>query len=347
MGEEIIEKKVVKSVDKGSSNYLAKKYRGVKSAVGAACTAPILIIIAVVLLFYSEGFNKSSELVGQLSLRTPSEVAGQSGIVKVGDKVTVVSPVVAPEVGEVLYYSSAEQEYQQVEEKEYDTETVDREGREVEETVETTKLVDKWVDTRTTDPVWGEFTLGEIKIDPAAATLKMDYSRAEYWTDEFGDWVKLAQGETRTPELGDERLVVTYLDTEQNLIVVGELNNDKISGGSQYIITNKSDSDLMKTLKTEENFWYWFLKVIIWLLLVIGLTSIIGPLLALLDFIPLVGDAARNVAGLIAAVIAFLMVLIGSLLIKFWWLFLILLVLIVGGMIAVVLYILNKKKDDK
>lgn len=347
MSEKIVEQKVISREDKGSSNYLARKYRGVKGAIGAACTAPILILVAVVLLFYSEGFHKSSEVVGQLPLQSADEVAGQSGLVKVGDEVTVISPVEAPEVGEVLYYSYVEQEYQEVEEIVQDTKTVYEDGREIEETVETTKLVEKWVDMTTKDGVWADFTLGDIEIDPDGASLKLDYKKAEFWADEFGDWVALAGGEKRTPELDDERLVVTYLDVEQNLIVVGELANDKISGGDEFIITNKSDSELQSTLENEETFWYWFMKFIIWLLLVIGFTSIIGPLLALLDFIPLVGDAARNVAGLISAVIAFLIVLIASILIKFWWLFLILLVVIIGGMIGVVLYILSKKKDEK
>lgn len=347
MSEKIVEQKVTKRVDKGSSNYFAKKYRGVKGAVGAACTAPILILVAVVLLFYGEGFHKSSEVVGQLQLQTPMEVAGQSGMVKVGGEVNVVSSVEAPEVGEVLYYSYAQQEYQEVEETEYDTQTVYEDGREIEETVETTKLVDKWVDTTSKDGTWADFSLGDIAINPSGAKLKIDYQTAEYWADSFGDWEKLESGESRTPELYDERLVVTYLDMDEDLIVIGDLSNDTISGGDEFIITNKSESQLQSTLENEETFWYWFIKFIIWLLLVIGFTSIIGPLLALLDFIPLVGDAARNVAGLISAVLAFLIVLIGSLLIKFWWLFLILLVLVIGGLIALVLYIMKKKdKED-
>lgn len=143
MGEKIIDQKVVKREDKGSAGYLGKKYRGLKDALGAMCMAPVLIVIAVGLLFYSEGFHKSSEIIGQLELKQASEVVNMTGLYKAQGMVNVDSPALAPEVGGVLYYTYVVEEYREVEETEQETQIVVEDGREIEETVETTKLVEK------------------------------------------------------------------------------------------------------------------------------------------------------------------------------------------------------------
>ena len=341
MNEKIVEQKVVSRKDVGSANYFAKKYRGLKDAMGAMCMAPVLIIIAAVLLFYGEGFHKSSEVVGQLQLQTPEQVAGESGLVMISDKVNIIEPAEAPEVGEVLYYSFVEEEYQEVEETENEVKTVEENGRMIEETVETTKMVDKWVQKDKGDGVWADFSLGDIAIDPKGAKLVMDYKEKQYKLDEYDMW---EESKVSSPQIGDVRMVVTYLDIDQNLVVVGELMNGKISGGDEFIISNRSADGLISSLKSEETFWYWFIKFIIWLLFTIGFTSILAPILALLDFIPLVGDAARNVAGFVAAVLSLLIVVVATILIKLWWLLLILIVLGAGGLMALLAWILISRK---
>jgi hypothetical protein len=128
---------------------------------------------------------------------------------------------------------------------------------------------------------------------------------------------------------------------------VGEIDHNKVSGGDEFIIANKSAESLISSLKSDETFWYWFMKFIIWLLLMIGFTSIVGPIIALVDFIPLVGSAARTIAGLISAVLALVILVIATLVIKFWWLLLIMIVLGMAVLLVLLVYLWKKVGGKK
>lgn len=341
MSEKIVSERVVSSKKVVKEGYVQEKWGNLKESISAFCMAPILILVAVGLLFYSEGFHKSSEVLKDLSLQKATEVAGQSGLKMISGDIKISEGLEAPGVGKVLYYDLVKETYEEVEEKEYNTRTKVENGEEIEETVETTKLVEKWVTKEKVEGKWAGFGLGEIEIVPDKANLRIDFKKKQFKENEAGE---LTEASGSSPKIGDKRVIVNYLPVDAKLIVIGELKNDRIADGSEFIITDKTVDQLMSDVKGEETFWYWFLKFMIWLLFTIGMTSIVGPILALLDFIPLVGSAAKTVAGIISAVIAFIIVLIASLLIKFWWLFLIVAVLAVAGMVALLLYLWSKLK---
>ncbi len=347
MSEKIVSERVVSSKKVEKQGYVQEKWGNLKESMSAFCMAPLLILVAIGLLFYSEGFHKSSEILKGLPLEKASEVVGESGLKMIEGGVVLESTLEAPGVGEVLYYDLVKEEFEEVEEVDIETRTKYEDGEEIEEKVEVTKLVDKWVEKESEAGRWADFLLGKISIDPKDAKLRIDFEQKEYSEDFFGD---LEEKSFSNPDIGDMRVVVNYLTVDEDLIVVGELSGNSIEGGDEFIVTNKSADKLMTDIQNEETFWYWFLKFLIWLLFTIGMTSIVGPILALLDFIPLVGSAAKTVAGIISAVIAFIIVLIASILIKFWWLFLIVAVLAVVGMVVLLLFLwkkLAKKKGEE
>lgn len=346
MTEKVISERVVSQKVIGSANPLAKKIRNLKSAISGACMAPIIILVALGILYYGETFKRDSAIVSTLELQQANEVSGENGLHKITDKPTILESVNAPEVGEVLYYSSKIEHFEEATETRRETTTEVIDGKEVEKVVEKEVLVEKWVEEESSSE-WAEFKLGDIEIRTSGAETKLNTKKAEYWEDLFGDFEKLDSATTKTPKLGDRRLVVTYLEVNEDIIAIGDISNDKLSNGDIFMITNKTDSELIEGLENSESTIYWVTKVVAWFMLSAGFTSIVGPMLALTDFIPLVGGMARSVAGFISAVTAFLIVVMVSILIKFWWLFIILMILLLTGMVGLFLYLQGKKEGKK
>lgn len=347
MNKTVIDERIVSSKVVKKTGYLSEKWGNLKQSLSAFCLAPVLIVIALGLMFYGEFFHKSSAVVADLPLLSATEVGNNQGLVKISGEAVVANSIEAPEVGEVLYYDYKVEIYQEVEEKEIEYRTRVEDGVEYEDEVEKTVLVEKWVEEESDGPNWADFKLGNISVVPTGADARLDYEeKVLYLPADEEEWSELGTNQKITPELDDERMTIRYLDLDEELIVIGEVSGGKIAGGDEFIVTNRGDAELIAGLKSEENMWYWVMKFIIWLLLFIGLSSIVGPVLAVLDFIPLVGSAARWVGGVIGAILALIIVVVGTLLIKFWWLWLILIVLLVAVLAVILVYYMKKNKTD-
>ena len=412
MAEKIVSQRVVSRRVVGSSNPIARKFRNFKGSFGGLCIAPLLLIIAFGLIFYSEKFKRSSAVVEQLNLETADEVTADSGLHKMSGKVVVVEPISAPELGNVLYYSYREQKYEEVEEVETDTVTTFENGQEIEETIETTKLVEKWVD-KNTGSEWAEFKVGNYTIKPSGANLKLNLSTKEYmkqyaaakdyqqvctvnggtWVSayseceglsqavcdanggtyndcasdcrheldmttcldvcvelcdfkSYGEYVEVKSGQSVSPDLGDYRIVVDYLPVESDILVVGEISGSSVSGGDTFIVTNKTDAELLNDLKTSETTAYWLMKAGALVLLTLGILMILSPILSLLDFIPVAGKAASCVATVIALLVSLAIVVSGTLVIKYWFVCIALAVIGVAILVVLLLVLLAKSGGD-
>jgi len=290
--ERIISERVVSQRVVGSANPIARKFRNLKGSFGGLCIAPILMIIALGLLFYSEKFQRSSKVVESLSLEQATEAVNESGMHKVTGKASVTTPAKAPQVGNVLYFNANYQEYKEVEKTESETVTEIENGQEVEKTIERVKLVEEWTNTESQSD-WAEFNIGGITIEPSGAKLEWNLSSKEYrYSSERAVYELLKTGTTLTPEIGDKRLMVNFMPTDIEFIVVGEISGKTISGGEVFIISDKTDAQLLSDLKTSETTMYWVLKFVVWLLLTFGILSVLSPILSILDFIPIAGKAA-------------------------------------------------------
>jgi hypothetical protein len=345
--ERIISERVVSQRVIGNANPIARKFRNLKGSIGGLCIAPVLLILAFGLLFYSEKFERKSKIVESLSLEQATEAVDASGMHKVTGKANVTTPAKAPEVGNALYFNATYQEYKEVEKTEEETVTEIENGQEVEKTIERTKLVDEWTDTQSENG-WAEFNVGGITIKPSGAQLEWNLTTEEYrYSTISNTYEELKAGTSITPVIGDKRLLVRYMPTDIDLLIVGEISQRSISGGDVFILSNKSDSQLISDMKTSETTMYWVLKFIVWLLLTIGIMSILGPILSVLDFIPIAGKAASCAASIFAAIISIGIVIAGSLIIKFWWLCLGLAAVGVVGLISLFLVIVLKKGGKK
>lgn len=342
ISERVISRKIVKS-----KNPLVRKFERFGAAAKGIFMGPVFFLLAIGLLIYSEGFSRSSEIISTLSLETASEVTADSGTHKLqGTAVLVNGPVNADEVGDVLYFNSKVEMYEQVKETKRETVTTVENGVEVEEVIEREVLVDKWVE-RSSRELWADFKLGKYTVKAASAKDKLNLEKGEYYQDFFGDYEKVAAGSTRSPELGDVRLTVNYLPLDDELIVIGDISGETISTGEVFIVSNMTDAELLTNLESAEKTQFFVLKAVAWFLLTLGFGAIFGPVLALLDFIPIAGKVANGAAGFIGAILALILVVVVSLLVKFWWLVLILCGVGFVGLIVLLVVLVGKKKDNR
>ncbi len=345
--ERIISERVVSRKHIGKANPIARKFRKFKGSFGGICIAPVLIVLSLGLLYFGEKQKRNSILVESLSLESVEEVSYTEGMHKVKGTPKVSTAAEAPKYGDVLYYSYQKEEYQEVEETEYDTQTVIEEGEEYEDEIERVKLVEKWVSIES-DSEWADFKLGNYTVNVSGADLKLDLSSKEYRRDYLsGEYYEYTGSATVDPEIGDYRIRVSYLPLETELLVVGEFTSDIIKQGEIYIITTKSDSQLISDMKTAETTTYWVMKAASWLLLTFGFLMILSPILSLLDFIPIAGKAASCLASVIAAGISLGIVVMGTLIIRYWWLFLIIGGVIVIGLVLLLILLISRKGGAK
>jgi hypothetical protein len=343
VSERVVSEKVVNNG--GIFSPITKRFSNLSSSISGLCIAPLLFFLAIGIIVYSENFTRSSEQVGQLEVIEANEAFGQDGLMKIQGEAEVSIPAQAPQVGEVLYYDFVREEYKEVEEKRTETITEVENGEQVEKTVEKTVLVEKWVEIESGNE-WAEFELGGIEIRPDNADLKANFTSERFIQDEFGDYEDYS-GDVN-PEIGDRRLEVDYIDTEETLIVIGDNSNNVIAAGEEFIISNQTDSELQETLESEENTLYWALKIFAFVLYFASIYAVMRPFVALADFIPFAGGIASTVAGVTAFIISLIFVILMSIFVKFWYIFVILLILIflliIGGLIFVVL---NKKENKE
>jgi len=342
--ERIISERVVSRRVIGSANPIARGFRKVKGSFGGICIAPIFFLISFILIYSSEKIEKNSRVVESLSLESVNEVTYNEGLHKVNGKVSITTSAQAPQIGDVLYYSSRKEQYQEVEETEMETITTIENGEEIEEEIERIKIVEKWVEMEA-DSQWAEFKLGAYTVNPNGADLKVDYLEKEY-REENGLYTELKSSQSLSPEVGDYRLVVNYLPIDTDLLIVGEFGTNTIDKGELFIITTKGNDELINDMKTAETTTYWVMKGVSWLLLTFGFLMLLSPILTLLDFIPIAGKAVSCVASIIAAVISLGIVLLATIIIKFWWLFIILSGLFIIGLIILLVVLIFKKKPE-
>ncbi len=323
--EKVVSQKVVSEKVLGSSSGIARFGRKVKKQISGRLSGVLLGLLLIVISFFviwqSEKFDKSADLIASLPVLTVDQAADTTGLVKVAGKVTE-SPIQAPiEKKDVLYYHHVREELETVSKTETDTQVVSREGQDIEQTIEKEVEKEQWV-TKVDESQWAEIVLdNKIVIKPQFAKQLLDLT------------------EIYSMESEETRQKIEAVLPGDSLIAVGELYNNRIEGGDPFIVSNKSNQALIESLKSSENFTWWLLKLGTVLLFGFGLYLLLGPFLLVLDAIPVLGKIGKGGLLIICLIIGLLFTVLSSLLIAFWYIILILLV----ALIAYLLYLKNKK----
>lgn len=324
-GKRVVSRRVVSEKVLGSSHPLARTGRKAKSTIssriGGIFWGILLVIASFVILWFSEGLAEYSKVIKDLPLLSPTEAVSETGLVKVHAVPTIEKQKSAPNSREeVLYYIFTEHNLEEVEVKSYDTEIVEIDGQDVERTIETIEMEDQWV-LKEEKQDWAEFSLGDIAIDPDKASLYFDYD--------------ILSDET----YADTKKKTVAVPEDDEIIVVGEIKDQEIKGGTPYMISNYSDEELISSLESSENFTYWLLKILAVLAFAIGFYMVLGPILLVLDVIPVLGKLAKSLIFVVALILAVVVMSIFTVLIKFWYL--------IGLVVVIVVVIVIAKNKDK
>ena len=357
--ERVISSRVV-----GSSNPIAKKFRSIGNSIKGVGCGFILLVIGLFLIFQSVfGVKEYSKMLAALPLLTTSEATGSQELVKIKGTPDVATPAVftyekcadakcfgttTPESTESAYYISVQkQRFEIVKHVTTETRTKDVGGSEVEETVEKITYEEEWV-TKESKTLWASFKLdGKIEVIGSDDTsLKVELEEKTVPNIKIANLTPLEYyGQQPSSEIGNTRLIYSYFAQSlpaPELIVTGELQNNAIKDGDPFIITNMSDSELIKALGDEENFTRMAYALGSWLLTFIGLSMIMAPILELVNWIPLFGWAAKAAAAAIAFIVATLLVAGSWLFLKFWWLILI----ILAALIVLAVFLVIRSKNQ-
>jgi hypothetical protein len=147
-----------------------------------------------------------------------------------------------------------------------------------------------------------------------------------------------------TPEVGDLRLTYAYFPNDVDGSAVGDWDGKKIAP-HRYRATETylgaypgSLEEFRARLQSEHTLMTWIIRIASFLMLWAGLNMILGPILMVMDSIPVVGGAGRFVISLFTGAVAFVLWLLTLVLANLW------LALIIVAVLGVGLLIYGKMK---
>jgi hypothetical protein len=319
----------------GSANPLAKGFRDTKKGCADSVSGVFLGFILFALAFWPawcsvRGVREVSKEVEALPLMAAEDASGQSGMIRIygepGDIDYIELDVECRDIDEtfdVFWYHTVLREYREHPETRQRTQTHEEGGKEVEETIEETVMVQDWDVIDDEEDRAGSFMLGDISVDTRDADLRLSHYET---CDDKG-----------REEIGEEWLTVEYLpiDDIDEFVVVGDLRDDEISGGDPFIITDSAPDELVASMESAEKGSRLGLTILSIVMFFIAFNLIIGPLLFLLKYVPFIGGGLRFGIGIASLIMAIILVLILKFIIAYWWVILILLAIIIWILIAV------------
>jgi hypothetical protein len=281
-----------------------------------------------------KGVQEISKQIEALPLQTAADVAGGSGLVKIHGEPEGIDAVNLEiddenedyyEEFDVLWYHQKLQEYKT--HPETRTETVIENGQEVEKTIE--EQVEDW-ETESEETETADFSLGDVEIRPGGSDIIItDYETYD------------SKGRER---IGEQWLTVDYVPVDQvrEMLVVGDLINDAISSGKPFIVTDLSDAELIARKATGEAGQRTGATILAIVMFFLAFNLLIGPLMFMLKFIPVLGPAIRFGIGIGSLILAVVLVFLLKFIIMFWWLILVLLAVLVVLLVVVA----SRKKHE-
>lgn len=312
----------------------------------------VSLVIAFILTYSSvTGVREYSNEVAALDLVSITDVEDTRGLVKAYGQITADTPVAfeletcsdntcetretALSEEDLLYYEIELQRFEVVREV---TREVEETGGSSDRTTETIEYRNEWV-TLSEEEAWAEDTsFGDFGIRPDRARIIIDDDNLELTNVYIEDAPEIDTYD-RTPDqdepaFGSTRALVSFIPVDdREYTVVGELRSSGFTSGDLFVITDKSDTELVNQLGGEETATRWGMRFVAFLLFTFAFTSMLAPVLVFTDWIPLVGNVARGIATLVSAILAAIIVLATIFLLNFWWLVLLLIAASVLGFV--------------
>lgn len=184
----------------------------------------------------------------------------------------------------------------------------------------------------------------KIQIDQESGTWAVRFANDTY----LFQW----NGNLNQPQIWDIRISYRAIKNNKNVTVFWKLTGNKIGAYIHedvklYRVFYGSRGEAISTMKTEFKILTWVLRGVGFFLMWIGLSSILGPVNIVLDFLPIAGKISRFIIGLLSFITALILSIVTILVsIIFHNIFLLILFLwisIAGG----VFYLKKRKVTQK
>jgi hypothetical protein len=328
----------------GSSNPMAKGFRKAKGGCADSVGGIFFGIILFMLAFWPawcsvRGVESVSKNVDAIPLMTAAQAAGASGMVKIQDTPEDIEYIsldlecrdINEEI-DVFWYTYTLKEYTEHYETQTRTETRDEGGQEVEHQYEDQVLVQDWETIDEETEVADSFMLGEIEVDPGTAQIRLENTQT---CEDKG-----------REEIGEQWLTVEYLpvDDVTQIMVVGEISGNKIRSGDPFIVTDHSPESLVSAMAGEEKGARMGLTILAIILYFVSFNLIIGPLLFLLNYVPIIGGGLRFGIGIGSLILAIVWVFLLKFIIAFWWAIILVLIILI---VLLINFAKKKHHDDE
>ncbi len=156
------------------------------------------------------------------------------------------------------------------------------------------------------------------------------------------------EGSLSSPEIGDIKISYNAVDQKFEATIFGKAEGSNITpyyykGKNRlYRLFYGTRADAISKMKTEYKLWLWIMRLIGFLLMWGGFQALFGPIFAVLDILPFLGNVTRTVVGIITFVLSLtfsLVIIIVSMIAHSLIALLIVSALIIGGLF----FIFHKK----
>lgn len=335
----------------------------ITSSIG--CGMVLLLVSFLAIVYSVNGIREDSQIVNNLELISATTVDSDNrGLVKAYGKLTTNQDtlnITIPKVecinndcdfavsidelkfDDLLYYSISYQRYEVVRE-------VKETGTNTDSVSEEVTYSYEWVEKDSKERWAEQIMIGDFSLEPEDSRLMIDFSEEEILDVVISGVEELeTYGRTNLPEeIGNTRVILKYIPLDETeYIIVGEQKGNSIDGGSIFILTDRSDAELVDSLRSGESFIRWTARFFAWVLLTFALTMMLSPILTFTDFIPVAGKLARRIATIISAVISFIIILATVFVLNYWFICFAGIILIVLLIIALLFVQIKNKQENK
>lgn len=307
VGRRVVNERVL-----GSANPVARWGRTSKAtcldSFAGFAIGLVLFFAAFALPFHAARTEKDSAEVDRLAPVSAEQAGAISGKALLQGVLAADGSVRPPKgaAGDILAYRYTVEDLVTRPEKRQETHTVVRNGQDVEVTEEVTEMVEKW-ETTSEEEVWQPLRLGAVEIDRNRAAVDLP-------------WVTIVD-ELRADKRHREKVQVVKGGVA--VLLACELKDGAVVTEPDFFrLTSKSQGELAAAMNTAEETGRWGLIIASVVLWTISLNLLIGPLLVLINIIPvkIIGGAVRGVVTLIAFIISCAMTWFVYMFVRYWWL---------------------------
>ncbi|PIZ75489.1 hypothetical protein COY05_03960 [Candidatus Peregrinibacteria bacterium CG_4_10_14_0_2_um_filter_38_24] len=173
----------------------------------------------------------------------------------------------------------------------------------------------------------GAYEVDMAKLDlPAYEDLNLTAENLNLAQGVFENgYVLVGKGTSVAPQIGDLRISYGVVNNNLDGTVFGKLEGGKLvtyvdqkTTESLYRFFNGTFDEAIKQMHSEFTMWLWIFRLVGFLMMWIGLSSLFGPISVILDVLPILGAISRSAIGfltfLVSLVLSILAIVVSMLL---------------------------------